>query len=465
MKELLLPDVRPRRYQVPLMKYLDGGGKRAICVWHRRAGKDLIAMHQTMVLMHRRVGAYWHVFPTAEQGRKAIWEGFTRDGQRIMEQVFPAAIRKSPREFFPKAEMIVELKNGSIWRLVGSDKVSLVGAGPVGVVFSEYAVAKPSAWNFIAPMLDENGGWAVFVTTPRGNNHAKKLYDAARLNRSWFADLKTLEDTKAYDVEATLREARARVMPEALIQQEYFCDWTAALVGSVWGGQIEELEKQGRVGVDFEHDTDNLFVNLDLGGAGARGDATSIWVWRLTVGGVDFIDHYSAHGLPLSHYFDWLDERTKTRGYEYKKIFLPHDAKAKTLVTGTSVFEQFGEHYGTSRVVIGPPMTFADGIQAGRWLLQQNVRFHARCEDGVENLKAYHYAYDEDTRAYSNKPVHDESSHDADGFRYTAVVVRVTDVLMKPGTKPSSEASAPSVGTTLDELWQQHDSRQGSGRI
>src|SRR5438445_551334 len=131
----------PRPYQRRYMAYFDGGGKRAMWVVHRRGGKDLTAMHQTVKEMHRRRGAYWHVYPSFSQARKAIWEGFTNDGQRIIDQVFPEEICKRKNEH----EMFVELRCGSIWRLLGSDKIEVVGAGPVGVVFSEYAVAKPKA--------------------------------------------------------------------------------------------------------------------------------------------------------------------------------------------------------------------------------------------------------------------------------------------------------------------------------
>ena len=30
----------PRKYQLPLLKALDDGAKRALIVWHRRSGKD-----------------------------------------------------------------------------------------------------------------------------------------------------------------------------------------------------------------------------------------------------------------------------------------------------------------------------------------------------------------------------------------------------------------------------------------
>ena len=108
--EVTIPNgFTPRGYQGRFMAYFDAGGKRACWVVHRRGGKDLTALHQTCKMALKRKGVYWHIFPTLEQGRKAIWEGFTRDGDRIMEQVFPRAIRKRPREWLPGAEAIVEL--------------------------------------------------------------------------------------------------------------------------------------------------------------------------------------------------------------------------------------------------------------------------------------------------------------------------------------------------------------------
>lgn len=459
----LRQEFRPRPYQRPFMRYLEGGGKRAMWVVHRRGGKDLTAMHQTVRMMAKRRGAYWHVFPTGEQAKKAIWEGFTKDGLRIMENVFPSAIRKSPRAFLPSSEMVVELHNGSLWRLMGSDRMEVVGAGPVGVTFSEFALSKPNTWDLIRPMLRENEGWAAFITTPRGNNHAKKLYDMAKADPSWFCQLLTLHDTRAYDPERTIAEERASGMPEPLIRQEYLCDWTAALVGSVWGDLLEQAEKEGRIGA-FEHERDGVFVNFDLG----LNDSTSMWAWRVGDGGVDFVAHYRAHGRPMSHYFDKLDEWAKTLGFKYARFIVPHDARQRSLQTGVGIIDQFedqcrAERWGKARVDVGPDMSPPDGIQAGRWLLQQNTRFHERCAEGVEALKHYHYGYDEERKDFSKKPVHDWSSHDADGYRYTAGVVRVLKLIhTKPPPKvPKSITAAP---LTLDQLWEEHEASQQDWR-
>lgn len=330
--------------------------------------------------------------------------------------------------------------------------MEVVGAGPVGVVFSEYALAKPKTWDLVRPMLRENDGWMWAITTPRGNNHAKKLYDVAKADSSWFCDLKTLYDTRAYDPEATLAEERASGMPEALIRQEYLCDWTAANVGAVWGDLVEALEKRGGL-EDFAHETDGVFTSWDLG----ISDSTSLWWWRVRGDGAEVLDFYEAHGKPLSHFFDVLEEKQAAHGWRYLKHWLPHDARARTLATGSSILEQAMERLGRGMVAIGPSLSLLDGVQAARWLLQrEGTRFHPRCAEGLEALRAYRYAYDEDRKTFTDKPLHDWASHAADAFRYAAVVVRHSELLTrKPAPKPQRPtvtATPHTISVTLEGL-------------
>jgi hypothetical protein len=439
------------------MAFFDQGGKRAVWVVHRRGGKDLTGMHQLCKMAHERIGAYWHVFPTAEQGRKAIWEGFRSDGPRTLENVFPASIRRSPREWTLNQPMIVELKCGSIYRVLGSDRIEVVGAGPLGVLFSEYSVAKPKSWDLIAPMLRENDGWASFVYTPRGNNHGKKLFDMARQNADWFCEIQTLRETKAYDPEKTIQEELAAGRPEAMVRQEYLCDWTAANVGAVYGQLLEQLERAGRI-TDYPHPLDGVSTTWDLG----ISDATAIWWWRLgRDGGIDLIDHYEASGRPLSHFLDVVE----TRGYRYERHWLPHDARARTLQTGVSTLDLVRERLGSGAVQVTPELSLADGIESARWLLQQPIRFHSRCNDGpesgVEALRQYHYVWDDDRKTFGTKPEHDWSSHTADAFRYVALVVKHSELMSR---KPA-EAAKPNIPTvhkafTLDQLFRDRERRR-----
>jgi phage terminase large subunit len=460
-------EFEPRPYQRRPMVFMtgngsDGRGKRAVWVVHRRGGKDLTWLHIMCILMLRRVGMYWHTFPTFEQGRKAIWEGFRSDGKRIIDNVFPPALVRRRNE----QQMTIELKNGSIYRMIGTDKIETVGAGPVGVLHSEYSIAKPKARDLIAPMLRENEGWEACIYTPRGNNHGKKLYDIARKAAQedperWFCELQTLYDTRAYDPDQTIAEERASGRPEPLIRQEYLCDWTAANVGAVWGDLIEALEKGGAV-AEFQPETGRVFTVWDLGGSGARGDATTFWIFAATETGADLLDYYENHGKTLEHYWDEVDRRCNAIGVRPVKHWLPHDARAKHL-TGVSVLEQCIGHWGSERVAIYPEDNLLNGIQAGRWLLQRSVRVHPRCGEGLEAIKAYHYGWDEDRKTFTNAPEHDWSSHGADAFRGLALVVKHAERLSRPPKHDPKPTYVSPVAPTLDELWASQP--KPSGRV
>jgi phage terminase large subunit len=165
----------PREYQLPFWSYLEAGGTRAMEIAHRRWGKDEIALHWSAIAAHQRQANYWHMLPEYAQGRKAIWEATNpHTGRRRIDEAFPKELRAATNA----GDMFIRFKNGSSWQVIGSDNYhSLVGTAPAGVVFSEWSRANPAAWAYINPILNENGGWAAFITTPIGNNHAKKMLD------------------------------------------------------------------------------------------------------------------------------------------------------------------------------------------------------------------------------------------------------------------------------------------------
>lgn len=223
MSEISIPnDWNPREYQRELWKYLCNGGKRAVAIWHRRAGKDSLSLNWTAKAMLQRVGVYWHMLPLNNQARKVVWDAIDKKGRRVIDQVFPVPMRK----LVNATEMKIELWNGSIWQCVGSDNYNtLVGSNPVGVVFSEYSIADPKAWDFIRPILAENGGWALFIYTPRGKNHGFDLYNNA-LAAGWFVQKLGIDDTGAIAIDVVDEERRAG-MSEAMIQQEFYCSFEA----------------------------------------------------------------------------------------------------------------------------------------------------------------------------------------------------------------------------------------------
>lgn len=218
MKEITIPhNYSPRSYQLDGLEAFDTGKKRGIWVWHRRSGKDKTAFGAIVPKKaFERVGTYFYILPTYSQAKKVIWDGIDKDGFRFLDHI-PPEIIKSKNE----TDMQIELINGSVIQLIGADNIDrVVGTNPIGVVFSEYSLMKPNVWEFIRPILAENGGWALFIFTPRGMNHAWKLLQVAEANPDeWFVSVLGVEDTQAIPHE-TLEQER-REMPQVLYDQEY----------------------------------------------------------------------------------------------------------------------------------------------------------------------------------------------------------------------------------------------------
>jgi hypothetical protein len=207
---------KPRKYQINFLKAWDSGIKRLFWVVHRRAGKDKTVIANLPKRMMERVGMYYYMLPTYAQAKKVVWLGSDRDGMKFLDH-FPKKLIKNVNQ----QEMIIELINGSMLQLVGADNIDrIVGTNPIGIVFSEYSLMKPEVWNFISPILRENGGWAVFVMTPRGTNHAYDLMNKIKDDKNWFVEVLTVDETQALTKEQ-LDEARSE-LPHDVFMQEYY---------------------------------------------------------------------------------------------------------------------------------------------------------------------------------------------------------------------------------------------------
>lgn len=209
-----------RWYQVPFLQKWDSGYNRLILVGHRRLGKDKMVFANVPKKMMERVGTYFYFLPTYNQARKVIWNGADGSGFKFLDH-FPKEIVKNINE----TDMRITLTNGSILQMVGADSIDrIVGTNPVGVILSEYALMKPEVWDYLSPILAENGGWAVFVYTPRGQNHAYHLMKKAEINPRWHVEILKVSHTKAVKEEDLLEQKLN--MSEALYNQEYECDFT-----------------------------------------------------------------------------------------------------------------------------------------------------------------------------------------------------------------------------------------------
>jgi phage terminase large subunit len=397
---------------VPLMRAMDSGYMRAVQVWHRRSGKEKTDIAGIVAnKMLDRIGAYYYIFPELAQGRKIIWDGADKEGFRFIDHFPKELLAGKPND----TEMKLRYKNGSLFQIVGSDRFnSVMGTNPVGMVLSEYSLQDPACWGYFRPILAENGGWAIFNFTPRGENHAYDLYELAKNDpKNWFCSLLTVDDTGAISKEV-LEQERAEIIRlygnDALYQQEYYCNFSVPISGAYYAELIMRAYRDARVGNVPHEPSITVDTWWDLG----INDRMSVWFTQSIGSELRVIDYYENTGQGLPHYIGKLQEK----GYVYGKHTAPHDIEVRELTSGKSRRDT-AAGLGI-RFNVAPKLLLIDGIDAVRNLFSKCWFDAVKCKDGLNALKNYRKQYDEKRKTYLNQPYHDWSSNGADAFRTLA---------------------------------------------
>lgn len=440
---------QPRWYQEDAWDAMrDPAIDEIVLAWHRRAGKDEISMHNIAIKAMERVGNYWHLLPEQEQARKAIWESVNpKTGQLRWQDAFgpdPKTGQPSLIQHVDNQAMKLTFVNGSTYQLVGSDNYnSLVGTTPVGMTFSEAALADPNAFGFFRPILLENGGWSVHISSTRGRNHFYNQFNSTLGKPSGFAQLLSAEDTDVFTPLQLAMERKAYIelfgsaMGNALFDQEYLCQWEAAIIGAVFGAELKELRKQDRALPLVYDPRYPVETSWDIG----VGDTNVVLFWQ-TVGNTErLFDWYSSNNTGLEHYAEVLAEKP----YFYGNHIAPHDiANREWGANGLdrmTMAKSLGIHFQRM-----PNISKADSIGAGSNLIKRmqiNVQDH-QVEDPMDDcafilgaLEQYRFNFDKERRVMSKNPIHDWTSHYSDALM-TKAIHAVGSTMPRSSTKTQS---------------------------
>lgn len=409
---------RPRDYQHGAWGALENGCKRLALAWHRRAGKDDVSLHWAARAAHERIGTYWHMLPMANQARKAIWDAVNpRTGRRRIDDAFPMALREATRE----QDMFIRFKNGSTWQVVGPDNYnSLVGSPPVGVVFSEWSLAKPDAWTYLRPILAENGGWAIFIWTPRGRNHATTAHESRERDKvGWFTQRSAATDTDVFTPEQLAKERQELIDEngdedgEAKYRQEYLVDFDAAVPGAYYGAMLNDAAAKGRISRVPYDPALKVDTAWDLG----IDDYTAIWFFQQVGREVRAINYFETSGEGLQSI---VKQALEPQPYVFGTHYLPHDVMVRELgAAGRSRLETLNG-LGVTNVNVGVAADPEDRINASRQLIPITWFDAEACATGIDRLRSYRKRWNRSLNAYVG-PLHDSASHGADAFGEFAV--------------------------------------------
>jgi hypothetical protein len=404
---------KPRPYQIPILDALENKGyKRAIAIWPRRAGKDIVAFNYCIRECVRKPCVIFYIFPTYAQAKKVIWDSMTNSGERFLHYIPEELIDSTNSQ-----EMKVRFKNGSLLQLVGSnDYDKLMGTNPRGCVFSEYALQDPRAYQYIRPILAANGGWALFISTPRGKNALWELYQLALNSPIWFCSKLTVDDTGHIPIEEIQRERKDGTMSEDLIQQEFYTSFTMGVEGAYYAKYLDKMRINSQIGMVPIEEGFPVHTAWDIG---VR-DSTVIIFFQAIGQTIRIVDYYENNKEGLEHYVRVIKEKD----YLYGKHIAPHDIKVKEWGSGVTRIEK-AKALGV-KFTLAPSISIEDGIEQVRSTFSKMWIDENKCKLLLKALENYRQEYDIKKKIYKMRPLHNWASHAADCMRYLCISLSKT---------------------------------------
>jgi phage terminase large subunit len=258
--------------------------------------------------------------------------------------------------------------------------------------------ADSEIWISFNPELPTDETWKRFVMNPPENAVVQKINWS---DNPWFPEVLDLErrtlqgrDTEAYNN-----------VWEGIPRQ--------TVNGAIFAKEVTMAELEGRIcNVPYDA-TKPVHAIFDLGWA----DQTAVWLLQFVGQETRLLRYFEDSQQTISYYLAKL----QSFGYVYDTIWLPHDAKAKSLGTGKSI-EEIVRATGM-KVQILDRVPVADSINAARTIFSKCYFDRQNTEEGLQCLRHYRYDVDPETKMFSAKPLHDEYSHGADAFRYIGLMI------------------------------------------
>lgn len=390
--------------------YLTRKERWACIVAHRRAGKTvacIMDLIQHAVRCTLREPRYAYIAPTYTQAKDVAWSYLKE---------YTAGL---PGTKVSESELSVTLAhNGARIRLYGADNYDrLRGLYLDGVIIDEAGDQHPRAWTeVIRPALSDRKGWATFIGTPKGRNEFYRIFERGQRLPDWYIAKLSASVTGQID-EAELADARNQMSAEQFAQ-EYECDFDSAIVGAYYAGYLRTAQQEGRITRLTADPLMEIRAYWDIGGTGARSDATAIWIAQFVGKEARVLDYYEAAGQPLETHVNWL----KDNGYGRALCVLPHDGAQSERVIATT-YQGALNSAGFNTIVVKNQGKGAavQRIEAGRRVFGNFWWDAEKTEAGREALAHYHERMDEERRIGLG-PEHDWASHasDAAGLMFLA---------------------------------------------
>ena len=414
----------PRDYQMRMLNnYWKEGYRHFLYVWHRRAGKTKMCINHIMAAAHERVGAYYIISPQVNQARRNIWEARGDDGIAFIDHFPKSLIHRVDNQ-----QMKIYFKNGSIFGLAGSDGSNfnkLRGMNIMGYVLDEFATQNPIVREILIPMIAQNNGWEIIISTPEGHNHFYYLYNRLKNSDKFITEILTVDDTFQNNGESVLNKDAISMMvdeggwSEEKSKQELWCDFSAAVLGAVFGRQMRWLQKENRI-YNFPITSDvPVHTAWDLG----QNDSTAIWFYQIYPDCIRVVNYYENRLQELSHYINIVHQFREKHGVVFGEHWFPHDGNNQAGPRKES-WKQRASQLGLPVRILSRDAKKSLSIERARANFKIFHIHQTNCQRGIDCLLEYKFQFNDAMQLTSNEPLHNWASHGADSFMYMCKIVK-----------------------------------------
>ncbi len=429
---------RPREQFIP---FHERHLRWAIIVAHRRCGKTVSVVNdiiQKATFNPRKAPRYAYIAPFLKQAKDIAWT-------YLKEYSEPYGGKANESGLFVE---LTKLPNVPRITIYGADNPDAFrGLYLDGAALDEFGNMRASTFQeILLPALIDRNGWGVFMGTPNGPNHFRDMWYERARDDKWFKSFLPVSLTKIIPDEEL--EMMKTMMDPEQYAQEMECSFEASVRGAIYARQVEEMIAQGRIGNWRAQRGFPVNCVADLGWR----DSTVLGFFQERPDGI-VVDRATGNNLkPIDFYIEEIRAYYRMTGHKMGKIYLPHDAKAKTLQTGKSTMDAFIK--ARLPVELVPELSLQDGITATRQTFPMLYYNEEGTRDLVLAMKSYHRKYDEEKRTFIEEPVHDWSSNWADMQRYMAIVGNRKLMKNKGGPQlVKTPGDGVHYGFSLDDIW------------
>jgi phage terminase large subunit len=268
------------------------------------------------------------------------------------------------------------------------------------------------AWVKLIPTLREDDSelWVTWnperpesATHKRFRNSKDPRYRVAELN--W-------RDNPRFPVKLD----RDRLRDKEERPEQYDHIWEGAfktyVEGAYFAAALLAAKEHNRVSVVPLDPLMTTYAYWDIGGTGAKADATAIWICQFIGKSINVLDYYEARHQPMASHVAWL----RKRGYENAYCVLPHDgASGEKIIDATYESALRGAGFDVETVPNQGQGAASMRVEAARRLFPR-IHFNASTTEAGRTALGWYHEKIDDKRGIGLGPEHDWSSHGADAF-------------------------------------------------